>query len=235
MRTRDWCTHARGTRYAQTPRTNERNEPVRGAPEFSADKRAIIYEMYTTCAKSVAAIPRMLHLAYQFFVRGQVASERRIPGSSQCGEFVLQVGQVEYQEATDKISSQVQEFGGSLSTDDSERHGVEWHIMMMGVWDSVTSLPVLKFLAGRVLDNKKAEGSAELDKDALTEMGLSEDDLSNVTTDNASPACAEALKVLGPQVERKMGTQTGCDTHREQACPHRFWCGLREIRKVWVT
>ena len=104
---------------------------MRGAPEFSADKRAIIYEMYTTCAKSVAAIPRMLHLAYQFFVRGQVASEQRIPGSSQCGEFVLQVGQVEYQEAADKIRSQVQEFGGSLSTDDSERHGVEWHIMMM--------------------------------------------------------------------------------------------------------
>ena len=57
---------------------------------------------------------------------------------------------------------------------------------MMGVWDSVKSLPVLKFLAGRVLDNKKAEGSAGLGKDALTEMGLSEDDLSNITTDNAS-------------------------------------------------
>ena len=82
--------------HAQTPRTNERNESVRGVPEFLAGECALIYEIYTTCAKSVAAILRLLHLTYQYFVGGQVASKRRIPGSSQCGEFVLQAGQVEY-------------------------------------------------------------------------------------------------------------------------------------------
>ena len=52
------CAHAYvwSRTHRHHTRTSATIEPVRGSPEFSANKCAIIYEMYTTCTKSVAAI-----------------------------------------------------------------------------------------------------------------------------------------------------------------------------------